>query len=121
VREGKARPLETLVNNCGLSIDMMGYGHGRALMMFLWSRGELEAFVISAQLLEPQKTHRNPKAIGRAFGAILARTLRKPIPEIGAELEAFARGLKNAGQRIERGVREDEAIDRVLGEGPAPE
>jgi hypothetical protein len=121
VREGKARPLERLVSDFGLSIDMMGYAQGRALMMFLWSRGELEAFVISAQLFEPQKTYRRPKEIGRAFGAILAKVVRKSIPDLGAELEEFARGLKKTGQRFERGVRADEAIDDCLGSGPPPE
>jgi hypothetical protein len=121
VKAGSARSLTKLVNECALAIDPAGYGHGRALMNFLWSRGELEAFLITAQLKEPKKTYRKPKEIGLAFGKILEESTRMSLDEIGKELEAFAPSLAKRGTKLKRGVRADESVDGSMGNGPMPE
>jgi len=104
LKEGKARTLPRLVKECALSIDPLGYAQGRTLMNFLWSRGQLTAFVVGAQLYEKDLT----------FDAILCRVLEKSLEEIGKDVEAFARSLPAALGRIERGTRADEAIDECL-------
>ncbi|MHC5081555.1 MAG: hypothetical protein ACYTHN_21345 [Planctomycetota bacterium] len=119
VAGGKARSLERLVDECALSIDYVGYGHGRNLMNYLWQLGELEAFVISAQIYEPLAVYRKPKEIGKAYGRILSALLRKPLAEIGKAVEAFSQTCTKAGTRIPRGQRPDERIDACLGKGPA--
>jgi hypothetical protein len=112
VREGKARTLEALLRECSFTmIDLLGYAQGRTLMNYLWSLGELEAFVVSSQLAGRDAD----------FGAILSSHLHKPLAEATRDLEAFAGTIGSRPVRVERGVRADEAIDAPMGEGPSPE
>jgi hypothetical protein len=109
VKAGRARPLARLFRECAMSIDIQGYGQGRTLMLYLWSLGQLEAFVITAQLRDKGKLR---------FPAVLCRLLDTTVPALGGDLEVFARGLKKAGQRIPRGQRPDEKLDQAMGDGP---
>jgi hypothetical protein len=109
VNKGEARSLPVLLRECAMKIDMLGYGQGRALVNYLYSLGQLEAYVLSLQLLDDRKLN---------FGKVLSELLLKPIEEIGRELEAFARPRTERGKRVVRGQRPDDEIDAPMGEGP---
>jgi hypothetical protein len=109
---GKARSLVRLFKECSMAIDPVGYGHGRALMLYLWSLGELEAFVVEAQLCDKGKLN---------FPRVLASITGRSIADLDQGLQAFARKHPKAGETIPRGVRRDEALDRAMGDGPAIE
>lgn len=111
VREGSARSLETLVRDCVLDIDFQGYGQARALMNHLWSLGQLEAFVVSAQLVEKPSAYRGARSMADHYAGALRHVLGKTLDEIGRDLEAFARDLDEDGAKIPRGLRPDDAED----------